>query len=107
MEIITKYHLPCSWNTEILHQVKQFSNSVRKTKSHRDLSRLNFVTIDGETAKDFDDAVFADQKENGFDLYVAIADVSNYVKNNSPIDDEAKKKRRLSILPKICYSDAT
>ncbi|MCC8194738.1 MAG: ribonuclease R [Deltaproteobacteria bacterium] len=55
----------------------------------RDLSRLPFVTIDGASAKDFDDAVYVEKKRGGYTLYVAIADVAHYVRPKSALDDEA------------------
>jgi ribonuclease R len=56
---------------------------------HKDLTALNFVTIDDEDAKDFDDAVFCDTHKNGWRLYAAIADVSTYVHPETLIDKEA------------------
>ena len=55
-----------------------------------DLRALQLVTIDGEDAKDFDDAVYCEANANGFRLVVAIADVSSYVKPGTPLDDEAQ-----------------
>ncbi|CAK7010481.1 MAG: Ribonuclease R [Desulfovibrio sp.] len=55
----------------------------------RDLSHLPFVTIDGATAKDFDDAVYVEKTKNGYTLYVAIADVAHYVRPGSALDAEA------------------
>ncbi|MEO7478505.1 MAG: ribonuclease R, partial [Lysobacteraceae bacterium] len=55
-----------------------------------DLRALALVTIDGEDAKDFDDAVYCEANSNGFRLVVAIADVSSYVKPGTPLDDEAQ-----------------
>lgn len=55
----------------------------------KDLRSLNFVTIDGEKAKDFDDAVFLKKEKNGYRLYVAIADVSCFVKKGTELDKEA------------------
>jgi ribonuclease R len=54
-----------------------------------DLRGMDHVTIDGELAKDFDDAVFVEKTKDGFLLYVSIADVSHYVKRDSPLDREA------------------
>lgn len=66
---------------------------VKKILSGReDLRDVDFVTIDGVTAKDFDDAIFVEETSKGFRLLVAIADVSHFVKRESVIDEEARKK---------------
>lgn len=57
-----------------------------------DLRKVPLVTIDGEDAKDFDDAVYAEPTRDGFRLIVAIADVSTYVRPGTPLDDEAQKR---------------
>ena len=57
-----------------------------------DLRSMPLVTIDGEDAKDFDDAVYCEPNVDGFRLVVAIADVSNYVRPGTPLDEEAQKR---------------
>ncbi|MEI2430582.1 ribonuclease R [Lysobacter yananisis] len=57
-----------------------------------DLRAMPLVTIDGEDAKDFDDAVYCESNRKGFRLVVAIADVSHYVRPGTPLDDEAQKR---------------
>jgi len=61
-------------------------------KGRRDLTKLPFVTIDGATAKDFDDAIYVERKGNGYRLWVAIADVAHYVPEGSPLDREALER---------------
>lgn len=62
---------------------------VESYENRRDLSKLPFVTIDGATAKDFDDAVYVEKTKTGYTLFVAIADVAHYVRPGSALDDEA------------------
>ena len=58
----------------------------------RDLRNLNLITIDGSTAKDFDDAIYVQSQTHGFRLYVAIADVSHYVKPGTALDQDAYER---------------
>ena len=79
---------------ESLEHVKKFSPQVRfdSSSGRRDLRDLDFVTIDGKTARDFDDAVCVipdSGKSGGFRLFVAIADVAHYVRPEDPVDQEA------------------
>lgn len=64
----------------------------KKTNQHKDFTNVPFVTIDGEDSKDFDDAVWAEIKDNKTKVMVAIADVSYYVQQDDPLDVEAKKR---------------
>ncbi len=92
---IHAYGLPDAWPEGVLKEIKQFSEVVpEKSKRGRlDLRELPFVTIDGEDAKDFDDAVYCEVKNGGgFRLYVAIADVSEYVRANTKLDEEAMER---------------
>ena len=61
-------------------------------KGRVDLTALPLVTIDGETAKDFDDAVYCERKGKGFRLIVAIADVSHYVRDGDALDRDARER---------------
>lgn len=92
IEAITRYNIRYDLSCEVMKEAESFVQTVRKNQTHTDLTDLNFVTIDGETAKDFDDAVFAKKVPQGYDLYVAIADVASYVKPQSAIDLEAAKR---------------
>jgi len=91
---IRSYDLPYEWSEEALQQVEQFSEkSIQDQLKHRkDMRELNFVTIDGIDAKDFDDAVYCEPHSNGWKLWVAIADVSHYVETNTALDQEAHNR---------------
>ena len=89
---IRKHELPHQWPTAVEQQVKSFDQEVTEKdfKGRTDIRDLPLVTIDGEDARDFDDAVYCQPMENGRNrLMVAIADVSSYVKEQSPLDQEA------------------
>ncbi|HXJ42444.1 MAG TPA: VacB/RNase II family 3'-5' exoribonuclease, partial [Bryobacteraceae bacterium] len=93
--VIRKHHLPHRFPPEVLAQAKKFSEEIPAgeldPKRRRDFRDLPIVTIDGETARDFDDAVLVDVLPNGhYALQVHIADVSHYVLPGSPIDSEAR-----------------
>ncbi|CEK12126.1 Exoribonuclease R [Legionella hackeliae] len=92
---IFAHGIPSEWPDEVLAEVAKISQHVSEEDcaGRTDLRHLPFVTIDGEDAKDFDDAVYCYQKpKGGFQLYVAIADVSHYVKVDSALDKEAAKR---------------
>ncbi|MDA0872491.1 MAG: ribonuclease R [Proteobacteria bacterium] len=99
---LRKYHLPYEFPKEALHEAEKFNDAVlsKNHGQHRDLTKMNFVTIDGETAKDFDDAVFAEPLEDNIRLLVAIADVSSYVRMNSALDQEALNRGNSIYFPR-------
>ncbi len=84
-------------------ETPSFQRAVPATKSdgdRLDLRGMPLVTIDGEDARDFDDAVFAERRRNGgWRLVVAIADVSHYVAHDSPLDHEARRRGNSVYLP--------
>ncbi|WP_133136399.1 ribonuclease R [Legionella rowbothamii] len=98
MEIQVAIHahgIPFEWPDDVSLEVAKIPQQVTEDqiKGRTDLRSLPFVTIDGEDAKDFDDAVYCYAKpKGGFQLYVAIADVSNYVQPNSALDKEAARR---------------
>jgi ribonuclease R len=89
------YDIPHTWPYEVEEQIVGYGKNVEEAdKLHRvDLRAKAFVTIDGEDARDFDDAVFAQPMKNGTTkLFVAIADVSHYVQVDTPLDHEARSR---------------
>ncbi len=92
---IHNYDIPEHWPQEVNDEIADLAPIVSEdSKLGRvDLRKLPLVTIDGEDARDFDDAVYAEPKKSGgWRLWVAIADVSHYVKPNSALDIEAHKR---------------
>ena len=88
--------IPNEWSDDLLNELKKIPTEVsEKDKKKRvDLRHLPFVTIDGEDARDFDDAVYAERNKRtgGWRLYVAIADVSHYIPVGSALDQEAETR---------------
>ena len=87
--------IPKSWPSEVKQMVEGFSEVIppREYLTRLDLTSLPFITIDGETAKDFDDAVYAEPvKDGGWRILIAIADVGHYVTDGSPVDIEARNR---------------
>lgn len=92
---IRSYDIPHSWPQAVGEQAAAIPEQVtEQDKSHRvDLRQLPLVTIDGEDARDFDDAIYCERRpRGGFRLVVAIADVSHYVRPGSPLDEEAQNR---------------
>lgn len=91
---IRNHDLPYQWPEAVLDESTRFPVEVPAAaiKGRLDLRGLPFVTIDGEDAKDFDDAVYAEPKGKSWVLYVAIADVSHYVMPGSALDQEARNR---------------
>lgn len=91
---ISSHNLPVDWPAEVLAESQQHGDEVREEdkRGRTDYRHLPLITIDGEDAKDFDDAVYCEANDNGWKLYVAIADVSHYVKPGSALDKEAEKR---------------
>jgi ribonuclease R len=87
---LRKHNLPFKFDKKIEKELEKISEiSDGDLKDRIDLRDSFFVTIDGETAKDFDDAVYAENHKEYFKLLVGIADVSHYVKEGSALDKEA------------------
>jgi len=91
---VRKFELPHQFSKRALAAAHALPDEVRSEDLHgrKDLRELHFVTIDGETARDFDDAVFCRREGKGFRLWVAIADVSHYVRHGDALDVEARER---------------
>jgi len=99
---LRKHDLPFEFSSKVLDETKALPDKVKKTEwaGRIDLRDLPMVTIDGETARDFDDAVFAEKKGRGWRLVVAIADVSHYVQPGSALDREAQARGNSVYFPR-------
>lgn len=88
---LRKHELPHEFPKEALAEAKKLPEEVKKPdwKGREDVTSLPLVTIDSETARDFDDAVYCERAGKGYRLVVAIADVSHYVQPGGALDGEA------------------
>jgi len=88
---LRKHDLPHEFPEAVLALERKLPKKVgpKDIAGRKDLRKLPFVTIDGETAKDFDDAVYCERRGKGFQLWVAIADVTHYVKPGDAFDRES------------------
>jgi ribonuclease R len=93
VEIALRSHeIPSEFSADAIRQAKILGKEIKEDdlEGRYDLRDLPFITIDGEDAKDFDDAVFVrDRDGGGWSLFVAIADVAHYVCPDSPLDNDA------------------
>ena len=91
--IIRKHHLPHTFSAEVLQEAEKLAQPVTAADhlGREDFRHLPIVTIDGETARDFDDAVYVERRtDGGWMLQVHIADVAHYVRPDSALDQEAR-----------------
>lgn len=114
---IRSFNIPYQWPEAVETEIQKIDPQVRPEEliGRQDLRDISFVTIDGEDAKDFDDAVYCEPKEKGgWRLFVAIADVSHYVCPETALDIEAKNRgnsvyfpnRVVPMLPEILSNHA-
>jgi len=91
---LRKHDLPYQFSAAAKRQAARFPHDVQKgdRKDRADLTKLPLVTIDGETARDFDDAVYCERVGQDFRLLVAIADVSHYVRDADALDADARDR---------------
>ena len=99
---LRKYDLPNKFSAAARAEAAKLPKKVikRHWAGRDDIRHLPLVTIDGETARDFDDAVYCARDGKDFLLYVAIADVSHYVTPGSPLDDEGRERGNSVYFPR-------
>ncbi len=115
--IIEEFNLPSRFPPVVKEEAKllyqKISDNLPQQLKRKDLRNLNTITIDGERAKDFDDAVSIKLSPHGYTLFVHIADVGYFIKENSSLDLEARKRgtsvyfpdRVIPMLPKELSED--
>lgn len=94
LSIIKGFELPVEFSEKVLNQAERVAKevSLADMAGRKDLRAIQTVTIDGEDAKDLDDAISLSREEDCYHLGVHIADVANYVQENSALDREAKER---------------
>ena len=99
---LRKHDLPNEFPSEAKHQAEKFAAVVpaKDYEGRESVAKLPLVTIDGETARDFDDAVYCEPSGSGYRLVVAIADVSAYVKPGDALDKEALNRGNSVYFPR-------
>ena len=99
---VRKHHLPYEFSEACERQAEHISDQVLSSEHQGrvDLRELSLVTIDGETARDFDDAVYAEKVGRNYRLIVAIADVSHYVRPDDAIDHDAQERTTSVYFPR-------
>jgi ribonuclease R len=99
---LRKFELPFEFSGAARREAGRLPEAVRPTDlaGREDLRALPLVTIDGETARDFDDAVWCERSDGGFRLIVAIADVGHYVKAGGALDREARERGNSVYFPR-------
>jgi ribonuclease R len=90
--LLRKHHLPHTFSEAVQEEAQRAARPVGDAErdARRDFRHLPIVTIDGETARDFDDAVYVERRPGGWHLQVHIADVAHYVRRDSALDREAR-----------------
>ena len=111
---ISNYKIKTDWPKSVINEANKLKIEKEENAHYEDLRDKTFVTIDGKSAKDFDDAVLGEKDgEGNYILYVAIADVARFVKQGSVIDQEAAERgtsvyftqRVVPMLPEIISND--
>ena len=99
MKTLREFNIPYSFK---IPPEKNLSIQKKDLKNRQDLQSFPFVTIDGATAQDFDDAIYIQKKLEGWVVFVSIADVDFYVKEDSPLDQTAYQRGNSTYFPGFC-----
>jgi len=101
MRIVHQAGIPTEFSATALAEARRYGGAVTEAemKGREDLTGIGLITIDGATARDFDDAIYTERTSSGFRLVVAIADVSHYVKPGSTLDHEAYERGTSTYFP--------
>ena len=101
IRVIHGQGIPSEFSAGALGEARRFGGQVTENemRNREDLTQLPLITIDGATARDFDDAIWVEKTDAGFHLIVAIADVSHYVKPGTQLDQEAYHRGTSTYFP--------
>jgi ribonuclease R len=103
---VARFGLPYRFNESLLREAEKYrawaDEEIAMNEDRKDQRSLPYVTIDGEDAKDFDDAIYVERVAKGFTLYVAIADVSFFVRPGTLLDKEARARATSVYFPGFC-----
>lgn len=99
--VLAMNNVPLQFSAKALEEARRLPAEVTEDQwvGRKDLRTKKFITIDGRTAKDFDDAIYVEKLKSGFRLWVAIADVSHYVREGSAIDRDAYERGTSTYFP--------
>jgi len=99
--IVAELELASEFPAQVLAEANRFADMIdeKEIEGRKDLRHLPFVTIDGEDARDFDDAICVLPRGDGFEAWVAIADVAHYVRPRSALDQEALERSNSFYFP--------
>ena len=98
---LARYDFPVQFSDAALAEARAFSGEPKADGNRADLQHIPFVTIDGESTRDFDDAIYAEKTETGWSVQVAIADVSYFVRPGSALEKEAYERATSVYLPGV------
>ncbi len=101
VRVLNMHQIPYEFSPKCIQESKRYKKDVSKEdyENRKDERDKNYITIDGPTAKDFDDAINIEKTDSGYKLFVAIADVSHYVKPQSALDEEALLRGNSTYFP--------